>query len=77
MKIKVYGADWCSDCVVVKKFLKQRNIKFQYIVVTDNIEAINFLEKVNDGKRIIPTIVIEKKIYSNPGIIKLMKIIEE
>ena len=77
MKIKVYGADWCSDCIVVKKFLQERNIKFQYIVVTDNIEAIKFLEKVNNGKRIIPTIVIDKNIYSNPGIIKLMKIIEE
>lgn len=77
MKIKVYGADWCSDCIVAKKFLQQRNIKFQYIVVTDNVEAIKFLEKVNNGKKIIPTIVIDKKIYSNPGIIKLMKIIEE
>ena len=36
MKIKVYGADWCSDCISAKLFLKSRGIKFEYIVITDN-----------------------------------------
>ena len=77
MNIKVYGADWCVDCVNVKNFLYSKRVKFEYIVVTENELAIAFLEKVNKGKRTIPVLVIDGKTYTNPGIQKLMKIITE
>ena len=76
MDIKVYGADWCPDCVNAKNFLSSKGIDFEYIIITNNDEAIAFLEKVNNGKRIIPTLVADGKIYTNPGINGLMKIIE-
>ncbi|MBT6965539.1 MAG: NrdH-redoxin, partial [Flavobacteriales bacterium] len=31
MNIKVYGADWCSDCLVAKRFLDEKGIKYEYI----------------------------------------------
>ena len=77
MNIKMYGADWCSDCIIAKEFLKAKGIKFEYIVITNNEEAINFIKKVNKGKRIIPTLDIDGKIYANPGINGLMNIIQE
>ena len=76
MNIKIYGADWCPDCINAKNFLKSKGSEFEYIVITDNDEAIAFLEKVNNGKRIIPTLDINGKIYTNPGINGLMKILE-
>ena len=76
MDIKVYGADWCPDCVNAKNFLSSKGIDFEYIIITNNVEAIAFLEKVNNGKRIIPTLVVDGEIYTNPGINGLMKIIE-
>ena len=76
MDIKVYGADWCPDCVNVKNFLSSKGINFEYIIITDDDEAIAFLKKANNGKRIIPTLVVDGKIYTNPGINGLMKIIE-
>ena len=76
MNIKIYGAEWCSDCVNAKKFFDSRGIEYEYIICTNNKE-IEFLEKVNNGKRIIPTLDIDGKIYSNPGINVLMKIIGE
>ena len=76
MDIKVYGADWCPDCVNAKNFLSSKGIDFEYIIITNNDEAIAFLEKVNNGKRIIPTLVVDGKTYTNPGINGLMKIIE-
>mgnify|MGYP001269328181 FL=1 len=76
MDIKVYGADWCSDCVNAKNFLSSKGVDFEYIIITNNDEAIAFLEKANNGKRIIPTLVVDGKIYTNPGIKGLMKIIE-
>ena len=75
MNIKVYGADWCSDCLVAKRFLDEKGIKYEYIIITDNDDAITFLEKVNNGKRVIPTLDIDGEIYTNPGINGLMKII--
>jgi len=66
--VKVYGADWCSDCITAKAFLNSKNIDFEYIDITDNETAVAFIEKVNDGKRIIPTLLIDGETYTNPGI---------
>ncbi len=76
MNIKIYGADWCPDCVNAKKFLKSKGVEFEYIVITDNKEAISFVEKTNNGKRIIPTLVVDGETHINPGINGLMKILE-
>ena len=75
MTIKIYGAEWCSDCIVAKKFLSSNQIQFDYIDITDNDIAIKTIEKINNGKRIIPTILVDDKAYVNPGISELMKII--
>jgi len=76
MKIKIYGADWCSDCMNAKNFLTSKGIEFEYIIITNNLEAIAYVEKINNGKRVIPTIEINEKTFSNPGINELMKILE-
>ncbi len=76
MNIKVYGADWCPDCVNAKNFLNTKGVEFEYIVITDDEEAIALVEKINKGKRIIPTLVVDGTTYTNPGIAGLMKIIE-
>jgi thioredoxin reductase (NADPH) len=77
MTIKIYGADWCSDCIVAKNFLSSHQIQFDYIDITDNDIAIKMIEKINNGKRIIPTILVDDKVYVNPGISELMKIISK
>ena len=77
MDIKIYGADWCSDCIHAKNFLNSKGIGFEYIVITDNDDAIAFVERVNNGKRIIPTLDIDGEIHVNPGINGLMKIITQ
>ena len=77
MDIKMYGADWCSDCIYAKKFLNSKGIGFEYIVITDNDDAIAFVERANNGKRIIPTLDIDGEIHANPGINGLMKIITQ
>ena len=75
MTIKIYGADWCSDCIVAKNFLSSHQIQFDYIDIMDNDIAVKMIEKINNGKRIIPTILVDDKVYVNPGISELMKII--
>jgi thioredoxin reductase (NADPH) len=73
----MYGADWCPGCIQTKKFLKSKGIDFEYIDINNNYEAISFLERENNGKKIIPTLIINGKIYANPGINGLMKIITQ
>jgi len=75
MNIKVYGADWCSDCVSTKKFLDSKGVNYEYIDITDNEEAIAFVEQINNGRRVMPTLMVDGVSYTNPGINGLMKII--
>ena len=77
MDIKVYGADWCLDCVSTKKFLDSKGVDYEYIDITDNKEAIALAEQINNGRRVIPTLVIDGTSYTNPGIKGLMKILAE
>lgn len=75
MNIKIYGADWCPDCVNAKKFLDSKGVAYEYIDITDNEQAIALVEQINNGRRVIPTLVVDGKTYTNPGIAGLMKII--
>jgi len=77
MNIKVYGADWCSDCVTAKKFLNSKGVDFEYIDITDNQQAISLVEKINNGRRVIPTLIVDGVSFTNPGINGLMKILSQ
>lgn len=65
-KISLYGADWCPDCRRAKNFLKENNIAFTFIDVDLDKEATARVESINNGKRIIPTVLIGEKSYTNP-----------
>ena len=77
MKIKVYGANWCSDCVTAKKFLNSKGVDFEYIDITDNQQAIAIVEGINNGRRVIPTLIVDGVSFTNPGINGLMKILAQ
>jgi len=77
MNIKVFGADWCSDCVTAKRFLDSKGVEFEYIDITDNQQAITLVEKINNGRRVIPTLVVDGVSFTNPGINGLMKILAQ
>ena len=77
MNIKVYGADWCSDCVIAKRFLDSKGVEFEYIDITDNQQAIALVEQINNGKRVIPTLMVDGVSFTNPGINGLMKILAQ
>lgn len=64
--IDLYGADWCPDCQRAKAYLKDNNIDFNFIDVDLDKEATARVEGINNGKRIIPTIIVDEKPYTNP-----------
>ncbi|WP_452600814.1 FAD-dependent oxidoreductase [Pontimicrobium sp. MEBiC06410] len=64
--IILYGADWCPDCRRAKTYLKENNITYTFVDVDLNKEATAKVEAINNGKRIIPTLIINNKSYTNP-----------
>ena len=55
--IKLYGAHWCPDCRRSKRFLGEQQIAYDWIDIEQDEAAREYVVQVNDGKRIIPTIV--------------------
>ncbi len=56
-QIVVYSTVWCPDCKRAKKFFGEQRVPYVNIDIEQDAEAMAFVERVNNGKRIIPTIV--------------------
>ena len=55
--LTVYGATWCGDCKRAKKFLGEQRVHYEWVDVEQDAAGLTLVERVNHGKRIIPTIV--------------------
>jgi thioredoxin reductase (NADPH) len=55
--IVVYGTTWCPDCKRSKQFLGDQRIHFHWVDIERDPEGMAYVEQVNKGQRIIPTIV--------------------
>lgn len=58
-KIIMYGADWCRDCRRAKQFFYEYGIDFEWIDTSVDKEAEELVRQMNQGKRIIPTIIFQ------------------
>jgi thioredoxin reductase (NADPH) len=57
--LTVYGATWCSDCKRAKKFLGEQRVHYNWVDVEQDADGLALVERINKGKRIIPTIVFD------------------
>jgi thioredoxin reductase (NADPH) len=55
----MYGTTWCSDCKRAKKFFGEQRVHYDFVDVDSDADGRAYVESVNDGKDIIPTIVFE------------------
>ena len=55
--IIMYGTTWCPDCIRAKKFLKKNNIAYEYIDISNDPDCQLKVEELNNGLRIVPTII--------------------
>lgn len=56
-KIVMYGATWCPDCKRAKQFFGEHRIAYEWINIDNDPEAIDTIEEINQGQRIIPTLI--------------------
>ena len=56
-KIRVYSTSWCPDCHRSKYLLDEYGIGYDDIDVEKNDEGMAFVKQVNNGNRVVPTII--------------------
>jgi thioredoxin reductase (NADPH) len=79
-EIIIYGAEWCKDCRRSKEILDKQNINYTFLDITDSAKGKEYSAKVieiNNGKRVIPTIIINGEIYINPSSAELGSALSE
>lgn len=57
--ILVYGATWCPDAKRARQFFDSHGIPYTWIDIDQDPEAKAYVNKVNGGKVVIPTIVFK------------------
>ena len=55
--IMVYSTVWCPDCKRAKQFFGEQRIQYVSVDIEHDPDAVAFIEKINQGKRSIPTII--------------------
>ena len=55
--IIVYSTVWCPDCKRAKKFFGEQRIPYQNVDIEKDPEAMAFVEQINNGMRVVPTII--------------------
>src|SRR5882762_327015 len=53
----MYGTTWCQDCKRAKQFFGEHRVPYAFVDVDQDEDGLRLVERVNDGKRVIPTIV--------------------
>lgn len=55
----MYGAPCCPDCRQSKQFLSEQRVAYNWVDIDQDEEGRRYVQQVNDGKQIIPTVVFE------------------
>jgi glutaredoxin-like protein len=57
--IKMYGADWCADTRLAKRFLEKHGIAYEWIDIERSDDARELVRQINHGFASVPTIVFD------------------
>jgi thioredoxin reductase (NADPH) len=56
-EIMVYSTVWCPDCKRAKQFFGEQRVAYNNVDIEQDEKAMTFVEEINNGMRIIPTII--------------------
>jgi mycoredoxin len=57
VQIIMYSTSWCPDCHRAKYLLDEYGVPYINIDVEEDPEGLTFVKQVNNGQRVVPTIV--------------------
>jgi thioredoxin reductase (NADPH) len=55
--VMIYSTVWCPDCKRAKQFFGEQRVAYSNVDIEQDKKAMAFVEKINKGMRIIPTII--------------------
>ena len=62
--IKMYTTAWCGDCRNAKRFFNERGIPYEEINIEQQEGAAEYVMKINDGKRKVPTFEVDGRTFN-------------
>lgn len=65
--LTMYTTTWCGDCTVTKNYLHKYGIDFEEIDIEHDAEAADYVQRVNNGRRSVPTLVFDGEATSLSG----------
>ena len=64
--IKVYSTVWCEDCKRVRQFLGEQKVVYDFVDIERELSGLFYVERLNKGKIIVPTITVDDVVLPNP-----------
>jgi mycoredoxin len=61
--VRMYCTTWCSDCYRAKRFLREHEVPYEEINIEDVAGAEEFVIRVNEGRRRVPTFEIDGRTF--------------
>lgn len=72
-RIVVFTTSWCADCHRAKHMLEEHGVSFLEIDVEKDATGMEFVRRVNNGRRIVPTILFpDGQVLVEPPISELL-----
>ena len=67
--VTMYTTPWCGHCMRLKGQLEREGIAYDVVDIEEHAEAAEVVERVNDGKQTVPTLVYaDGSAHTNPSI---------
>ncbi len=64
--VKLYATVWSQDCKRVRKFLAEQKIHYDFVDIEREPSGLFYIERLNKGKIVVPTIIIDDQVLPNP-----------
>lgn len=58
-RVTMYSTTWCGDCRRSKRLLDAHGVPYDEINIDHSPEAMREVQRINNGYRSVPTILIE------------------
>lgn len=76
--VTLYTTEWCPFCQRLVKALNRTETPYERIDVEEDLDAAAWVESVNDGNRVVPTVKYSDGTYAtNPPASEVRRKLEE